>query len=200
MLSADSGEQRPSDTCHDVVWVWSAGVLFLAAAATFCLRQLNSFDVFWYLRTGEEILHRHALLPTDPFSYTSTQSWTNHEWLAEIWFALVHRAGGMSALVVFQAVAIAAVLAILMRRHWPSAHGERWPAWLGLSVGAGVHNLNSSHGGGDLVLYVSLDYNLRRIETASNFLRGLFSVLDFFHLPAPAISVERGKVRFGVFY
>ena len=74
------------------------------------------------------------------------------------------------------------------------------PAWLGLSVGAGVNNLNPSRGGGDLVVYFSLDYNFRRIETASNFLRGLFSVLDFFHLPAPAISVERGKVRFGVFY
>lgn len=131
MLSDGSGEQRHIHACHDVGR--SAGVLFLVAAAIFCLRQLNSFDVFWYLCSGEEMLHRHALLPTDPFSYTSTQSWTNHEWLAEIWFALVHRAGGMPTLVVFQAVAIAAVLAILMRGHWPSAHGERWPAWLGLS-------------------------------------------------------------------
>jgi hypothetical protein len=74
------------------------------------------------------------------------------------------------------------------------------PAWLGLSVGAAVKNLNPSHGGGNLVFYVSLDYNLRRIETDSNFLRGLFSALDFLHLPAPGISVERGKVRFGIIY
>jgi hypothetical protein len=74
------------------------------------------------------------------------------------------------------------------------------PAWLGLAVGAGVKNLNPSHGGGDLIVYVSLDYNLRRIETGSSFLRGLFSVLDFIHLPAPGISVEHGRVRFGVFY
>jgi hypothetical protein len=106
--------------------------VFFMAAAIFCLRQLNAFDVFWYLRSGEEILRRHALLPTDPFSYTSAGPWINHEWLAEICMALVHRVGGLAGLVVFQAVAIVAVLAILMRGRWPAGHLERWPAWLGL--------------------------------------------------------------------
>ena len=99
-----------------------AGLVFVMAAAIFCLRQLNAFDVFWYLRSGEEILRRHALLPTDPFSYTSAGPWINHEWLAEICMALVYRMGGFAGLVVFQAAAIVAVLAILMRGRWPAGH------------------------------------------------------------------------------
>jgi hypothetical protein len=130
MPSDGAREERPSEALPDAGR--GAGLLFLMAAAIFCLRRLNAFDVFWYLRTGEEILRRHALLLTDPFSYTSAGPWTNHEWLAEICIALVHRAGGVAALVVFQAAAIVAALAILMRGHWPSAHVERWPAWLGL--------------------------------------------------------------------
>jgi hypothetical protein len=120
-----------------------AGILFLAATGVFSLRQLASFDVFWYLRSGEEILRRHALSPVDPFSYTSAQAWTNHEWLAEIFVALVGRLGGIPGLVVFEAAGIVFALAILVRGHWPSPDLKSWPAWVGLACAAVVLGLSA---------------------------------------------------------
>ena len=113
-----------------------AGILFLVAAAVFSLRQLTSFDVFWYLRSGEEMLRRHALLFSDPFSYTSAQAWMNHEWLAEIFVALVARLGGIPGLVMFESAAVVCTLAILVHGRWPSPDWKQWPAWVGLACAA----------------------------------------------------------------
>lgn len=91
------------------------GLLLLGAAAVAGLtavRPLASYDVFWYLRSGEEILARHALPATDPFSYTSTQPWLNHEWLAEILLALAHRAGGFALLGILVGLSITACVLI----------------------------------------------------------------------------------------
>jgi hypothetical protein len=78
------------------------------------------------------------------------------------------------------------------------------PSWLGIAVGRGVTGIGEVHSGhwqnGTPVTYVALDYNFCRIETESEFLKGLFRALDFIHLPAPGIAIERGKVRFGVMY
>jgi len=111
-------------------------VVFLLAAGLFCLRQVSGFDVFWYLRAGDEMLGRQSLLGTDPFSYTSNRAWMNHEWLAEIIIALVHGAGGFPGLVVLQATMVVLALALLMRQREPSPGLEHWPAWVGLTCAA----------------------------------------------------------------
>ena len=121
-------DQAPSNGAHRL-----PGLLFLFAAMVFCLRQPSGFDVFWHLRAGDEMLARRALLWTDPFSYTSAQPWINHEWLAEIFMALVHRAGGFALLVVVQAASIAVALALLLRQRWLRASLAEWPGWLGLA-------------------------------------------------------------------
>jgi hypothetical protein len=72
--------------------------------------QILSFDVFWHLRAGEEILRTRGLPAQDPFSYTSTIPWMNHEWLSHVLLALVFRAAGFAGLVVLQTV-IAATIA-----------------------------------------------------------------------------------------
>lgn len=97
------------------------------------------------------------------------------------------------------------------QRYWLSVDphfmmGERLrdfiPAWLGFSVGMGLTDPTT-----DIVrnpwtseYFLTLDYNLSKIETESGFLKGLFRVLDFIHLPAPGIAIKQGAVRFGVFY
>jgi hypothetical protein len=73
------------------------------------------------------------------------------------------------------------------------------PAWLGISLGAAVRNLDGS-GGGTKQFYLALDYNLSKIETDSPFLRGLFIALDHFHLPAPAIYLDGKALKAGVVY
>ncbi len=73
------------------------------------------------------------------------------------------------------------------------------PSWLGVSFGLA---------GRDLfivskerrVVYFSLDYNLSKIETGSDFLRAVFTAIDFLHLPAPCVMIDGTVVRVGVFY
>jgi hypothetical protein len=72
------------------------------------------------------------------------------------------------------------------------------PKWLGVAVGAGVTDLNGS-GGGTRRFYFALDYNLSKIETSSAFLRGVFTMLDFLHYPAPGIRLEGKHVSVGLF-
>jgi hypothetical protein len=75
-----------------------------------------------------------------------------------------------------------------------------FPSWLGIAVGRGVTGLKGKVWDGTPITYISLDYNFSRIKTESAFLKGLFRALDFFHLPAPGIAIESGKVTFGVLY
>jgi hypothetical protein len=73
------------------------------------------------------------------------------------------------------------------------------PSWLGLALGAAVRNLDGA-GNGEKIFYVSLDYNLSKIETSNSLLRAVFTALDFIHLPAPGIALEGNQVKVGVFY
>jgi len=73
------------------------------------------------------------------------------------------------------------------------------PRWLGLAFGVGGRDLNEQ-GGGRRQATLALDFNLSKIETESSFLHGVFTVVDFIHLPAPAIRLDGKRVLFGVFY
>ena len=73
------------------------------------------------------------------------------------------------------------------------------PAWLGISFGAAVRNLDGV-GNGERMFYLALDYNFRRIETSSSFLRSAFTALDFFHLPAPGIGLEGKRFTIKLVY
>jgi hypothetical protein len=80
-----------------------------------------------------------------------------------------------------------------------SALSDAVPSWLGLAFGVGARDLNES-GGGRRQATIALDYNFSRIETGSSFLKGVFALVDFVHLPAPGIRLDGKRVVFGVFY
>ena len=62
-------------------------------------------DFWWHLRAGQLILAHGSLLGTDPFTYTAaTHQWTMHEWLTEVLFALLQRAGGLGVIVLLLSV------------------------------------------------------------------------------------------------
>lgn len=109
-------------------------VLLLTAGVLAAHRPV-SFDLFWYLRAGDEILARHALPTRDPFSYTSFQPWINHEWLAEVLLALIHRAAGMAGLVLWQCLSVVAALVLVLPQRWRLA--VTWRGWVGVA-GAGA--------------------------------------------------------------
>ena len=73
------------------------------------------------------------------------------------------------------------------------------PPWLGLAFGVGARDLDET-GGGRRQATIALDYNFSRIQTGSDFLQALFTLVDFYHLPAPGIRLDGKRIIFGVFY
>ena len=73
------------------------------------------------------------------------------------------------------------------------------PSWLGLAFGVCARDLNEA-GGGRRVETIALDINLSRIATESDFLRAVFTLLDYIHFPMPGIRFDGTAFRVGVFY
>lgn len=83
------------------------------------------------------------------------------------------------------------------------------PPWLGVSVGYGAsgmlggsENPIANDAGTELPrfdryrrLYLSLDVDLNRIPTRSNFLRSVFGVIGFIKVPAPALEWSQGSLK-----
>jgi len=77
---------------------------------------LGDADIGYHIRAGEYIMDNFTVPAHDLFSYTTPPlMWTAHEWLSEVILALVHRAFGLTGLVVFMAFIIASVYAILLK-------------------------------------------------------------------------------------
>ncbi len=63
---------------------------------------LGDVDTGYHIRAGEYILDTLTIPRHDIFSYISpTLSWTAHEWLSEVIMAMVHRAFGLTGIVIF---------------------------------------------------------------------------------------------------
>ncbi len=82
---------------------------------------LNDGDTGYHVRAGELILRTMTVPHLDGFSFHSPPpAWTAHEWLSEAIMALVHRAFGLTGLVLFFVFLIALTYALLFRmlRSW----------------------------------------------------------------------------------
>jgi hypothetical protein len=97
------------------------GGLFLLAVVLLCALPVTSSirdpDFWWHLRTGQLILDNHALLQTDPYTYTAVgHHWTMHEWLTEVLFAGLNHLGGIALIVVVLSITTwLGLLAVLFR-------------------------------------------------------------------------------------
>ncbi len=81
--------------------------------------------------------------------------------------------------------------------YMPASWQEWYPPWLNLAVGHSVANIDG-RGGGQHVLYLSLDWNLSRIKGLPPWLREALQLLHMYHLPAPAMRVTQGVAFFGL--
>ncbi len=69
------------------------------AATAFAPQVLNDGDTFLHIAAGRKMLADHAILFSDPFSFTFAGApWDAHEWLAEILMASAYQTGGWSLL------------------------------------------------------------------------------------------------------
>lgn len=75
---------------------------------------LSTIDVGYGVRAGEIMLDTGDVLRTDPFGLaTGGGPWLNQQWLSEIVFALVYRAGGWQALIVARAVLFSVIFSLV---------------------------------------------------------------------------------------
>ena len=79
----------------------------------------------------------------------------------------------------------------------PTSTFKDVPPWLGLALGHSVQNLDGV-GGGQHRLFISLDWNLSRIEGLPPWLRNIMRTLHLYHLPAPAIQISPNVVWYGI--
>lgn len=88
-------------------------------------------------------------------------------------------------------------LAVNVHDLLPTSAQDWYPAWLGLAVGHSVEGLDG-RGAGRHVWYVSLDWDLARIQGVPTWLREVLDVLHAYHLPAPAVRLAPDVAWFGL--
>jgi hypothetical protein len=77
---------------------------------------LADCDAGWHIRTGEWILANHRVPVRDLFSFSKPGgTWYAWEWLSDVIWAWLTAHGGLAALVLFCAVLIATIFALLFR-------------------------------------------------------------------------------------
>lgn len=91
---------------------------------------------------------------------------------------------------------------------------SRFPKWLSIGLGYGAEGMTGGYANPTEVdgkpvpaferyrqYYVSIDFDLARIQTRSRFLGGFFKLLNIIHLPAPAIEFNEGhSTKFRALY
>jgi hypothetical protein len=84
-------------------------------------------DLWWHLRTGQWIVETGHIPRTDPFSFTRGGSpWISHEWLSELFFYLLWKVGGFTALIFASSIVTSVGFVFLYARcaakpHWAAA-------------------------------------------------------------------------------
>ncbi len=87
-------------------------VLFILAAG----QPINDTDMWWHLRAGQYIWQSAEILKADPFSFSNTgHIWIAHEWLAELIYFLLYKAGNFYGLIIGNAVILSIILTLLYR-------------------------------------------------------------------------------------
>jgi hypothetical protein len=105
------------------------GWLIVALCAILLLglfsREIYDSDFWWHLRTGQYIVEKHSLPVPDPFAWTTAEAHNaypgeartrqfnlTHEWLAQVIFYAIWRAGGSAGVVAARAIALTAFCAL----------------------------------------------------------------------------------------
>ena len=108
------------DTRRVFVFILALGIFAMAA------RNVTDPDVWWHLRTGELIVHNHAVFHADPYSFTKFgRPWVNHEWLSDILIFTIYRTMGWPGLIaIFAAITSATFMLVFL----VCADGPYWAA------------------------------------------------------------------------
>ncbi len=79
-------------------------------------RPLADADIGWHIRTGDWILNTHSIPHTDPFSAAMPgKQWFAWEWFYDLLLGILHRFGGLNAVVWLCALLVALTFTLLLR-------------------------------------------------------------------------------------
>ena len=113
-------------------------VLAVAAVAllAFFTREISDYDFWWTLKSGHYVAETHRLPVPDPFAFTTPLAHDVYagesvvrrfnltfEWLAQLIFFGVYRAGGFSGIVLFRGLLLAACCALTGLVAWRRSEG-----------------------------------------------------------------------------
>ena len=91
----------------ETVRVWAVSALAALVAAYAACFPLMDTDIWWHLAAGRLMVKEHRLLFADPFAADSFGSpWVDVHWLFQVLVLLLHRLGGIVAIVVAKVVLI----------------------------------------------------------------------------------------------
>lgn len=79
----------------------------------------------------------------------------------------------------------------------PDAWRGYWPRWLRIALGHSVRGLDGT-GGGEHLLYLALDYGIADLPGEQQPWRAIKNLLEFYHLPSPAIRIYPNVVWYGL--
>ena len=92
---------------------------------------------------------------------------------------------------------------------WSFNKESSFPKWINIALGYGADQMlyGNSNTGNEMLenpyrqFYLSLDLDLTKIETNSEFLKTIFSVINFIKIPAPALEISsKGGLSFHYLY
>ena len=94
-------------------------IVLLTMIFVLAVRQSVSLDpdLWWHLKTGQQILDTRSIPHTDDFSFTKQGSeWVAHEWLSEVIMETIYRLSGFAGLVTIFSLVIVTALWLTYRR------------------------------------------------------------------------------------
>jgi len=98
-------DKNSNPDSNEKVILISISSLILAALIVITSATVVDPDLWGHLRFGLDVLESGKITQVDPYSYLSVgQRWINHEWLAEVAFALAWLAGGSTGLIILKTV------------------------------------------------------------------------------------------------
>lgn len=79
----------------------------------------------------------------------------------------------------------------------PASYKESYPRWLGIAAGFSMRNLSQS---ARQEYYITLDVDLRTIDTNSEFFNTVLRTLNYIHFPMPGMKFANGTPQFGIYF
>jgi hypothetical protein len=79
----------------------------------------------------------------------------------------------------------------------PKKYQQSYPRWLGAAVGYSMRNLGQN---ARQEYYLTLDVDLRMIDTHCEFLNTVLRTLNYIHFPMPGVKISHGKPALGIYF